>query len=267
MQSPRPRISPKVLLELAEKLHQDDPIAQNRLKMHPLVNHYQTWSILLIGGAWLLMISVAPILLFLMLFGTKFNFTGQWVIAAAWLLGGSFIVGGLLPIAIWLDQFIRRERPSTAPLLGGIAILTSTIGSIFLIWQRMSEDVSPSMTVGVSALLGMIFIGWGVYRLITERQTNIVFRLVFLVAALCFSIGLVSNTIALKHEALAIPPANYRALQGLNGVLSPIGWIALIISNFSSVATRNIQWNKRTSLQLGLFGVLLIILLLLLLAR
>jgi hypothetical protein len=105
MQPSRSRISPKVLLELAEKLHQDDPNAQKRRKMHPLVELYQKWSILLVGGAWLLMLAAAPILLFLMLFGPKFNFTAQWVITAAWLLGGSFIAGGLLPIALWLDQF------------------------------------------------------------------------------------------------------------------------------------------------------------------
>jgi hypothetical protein len=267
MQPPRPRISQKVLLELAEKLHQDDPIAQSHLKIHPLLKLYQKWAALVIGDAWILMVAVAPILLFLMLFGPKFNFTGQWVIAAAWLVGGSFIVGGLLPITIWLDQFIRGDRPATAPLLAGIAILTSTIGGIFVIWQGMNESVPPLMIVGVSTLLGVLFIVWGVYRLITERQTNIVFRLLFLIAAFCFSVGLVSNMITLKHETLAIAPENYRALQALNGVLSPIGWSAFIISNLSSVATKNIHWNKRTSLQLGLLGVLLIILLLLLFAR
>jgi hypothetical protein len=164
-------------------------------------------------------------------------------------------------------QFIHGDRPSSAPLLAGIAILASTISGIFLILQMTNEDIPPSLTVGVSGLLGVLFIGWAVYRLFAEHQTSIVFRLIFLVAALCFSIGLVSTMIALKHEALAIAPANYRALQALNGVLSPIGWLALIISNFRPLATRTIQWNKQASVRLGLFSIVLILLLLLLLTR
>jgi hypothetical protein len=148
-----------------------------------------------------------------------------------------------------------------------MAIVTSTIAGVFLIGQGTNEAVPPLVTVSVSALLGVLFIGWGVYRLITERQTRLVIRLLFLIATLCFGVGLVSNSISLKQESLSIAPETYQALQGLNRLLSPIGWIAFVISNLGLGGTRNVQWNKRKILQLGLLGVLLIVFLLLLLAR
>lgn len=244
MQSSRPRISQKVLRELVEKLHQDDAIALERFKMHPLLRLYQKWAVLLIGGAWLVMMAVAPILLFLVLFGPTFNFTGQWIIVGAWLLAFSFIIGGLFAIALWMDQFIHNNHPNPATLLAGIAILIGTIGVIFLIWQRTNENIPPAITVGISVVLGILFIAWGVYRFINERQTPIVFRVLFLVGSFSFGVGLVITTVALKQEALAINLDDYRALQGLNSLLIPLGAIAFSIANLSSVATRNIQKNR-----------------------
>src|SRR5690242_20495630 len=98
MQPLRPRISQKVLLELADKLHQDDASVHNPLKAHPLLARLQSWTLLLIGGAWLAMLITAPIFLFLLLFGQTFNFTGHWVTAAGWLLAVSCLIGGVFLI-------------------------------------------------------------------------------------------------------------------------------------------------------------------------
>jgi hypothetical protein len=82
---------------------------------------------------------------------------------------------------------------------------------------------------------------------------------------LCLGIGLISNTMTLKHEALAIAPTTYRALQTLNIFLSPLGLILSTVTNLGIKG--NIKWSKRKLLELGLFGVILTIVLVLLLTR
>jgi len=243
MQPNRPRISPKVLHELAQKVHRDDPSPEDHHKMHALLERFQNWGILLFGGAWIMLVAAAPFLLLLLLF--RVNFTGQWLIALAWLASSSFVAVGFFLIAVWLEQSLRGSHPSTTTLLGGIALLVSTISGTFLIWQGTNDTIPPLVTVSVSVLLGLLFIGWGMYRLMTERQTRLIFRWLFLIAMLWFAISLVINVVSLKYEVLGIPPEIYRTLRTIRSIFSPLGWVILLLSNLGRLNSEKTGWERR----------------------
>jgi hypothetical protein len=258
MPTSRSRISPSVLRDLARKVHGDDPAQAGQCSPHPALTSYQKWAVILIGGAWFVLLAAAPLVLVLLPFGR--NDTVHWLIAGAWLLGITFIAVSLYLIAAWLDQSLHNGQPNINSLITGMALLTSTIGVLLLIWQEITDQVSPQVTVGVTVLLGVIFIGWGVYQLMSDRKTLLIFRLSFLIGMLCFGISLTLSVLSLHYEAFGIAPGIVQTIQAIGRLLSPIGWGTLLVSNLGRGETTTFRWSKRTIvLVLVMIGAILIL--------
>jgi hypothetical protein len=240
----RSGISPTVLRDLARKVHIDDPARAGQCNPHPALTSYQRWAVILLGSAWFVLLVAAPLVLVLLPFGR--NDTVHWLVAAAWLLGITFIAVSLYLIAAWFDQSLHNGQPNINSLITGMALLTSTIGVLFLIWQEMTDQVSPQVAVGVTVLLGMIFIGWGVYRLMSDRKTMLIFRLFFLIGMFCFGISLILSVLSLHYQAFGIAPGINQTIQAIGRLFSPIGWGALLLSNLGRGETTSFRWSRRT---------------------
>src|SRR5262245_24262969 len=237
------RISPRVLAELARKVHPDRPPDDGKPVHKTYLSSVQHWAVVLIVSAWIAMLIAAPILLLLLLF--RINYTAEWVVNAFRLLGISFVAGGLYMIADWIQQFFYRKRRIYTPLLAGIGVLAITLSIGFLLWQGSNDTIHPLVAISISVLFLALSLGWGIYRLITERQTRVIFRVLFLIAMLCLGVGVLTNTISFKREFFDIPTATYHNLQTINYILSSLTWVFLLISQAGRAGERQ-SWSKRT---------------------
>jgi hypothetical protein len=195
----RPRISPKVLAELARKVHPELVTDDGKPVHRTFFSTAQHWAVLLIVGAWAVMLLVAPLLLLLLL--VRVNYTAHWLVSAFWLLGISFVVGGLLMIADWIEQYIHRKPRDDTALLAGIGIVITILIIGFLLWQGANDVIHPLVTFGLMALFSTLFVVWGIYRLIADRQTRLVVRVVYLLAMLCLGAGLLIASISLNRSS------------------------------------------------------------------
>jgi hypothetical protein len=239
----RPGISPKVLAELARKVHPELVTDDGKLVHRTFFSTAQHWAVLLIVGAWAVMLLVAPLLLLLLL--VRVNYTAQWLVSAFWLLGISFVVGGLLMIADWIEQYIHRKPRDDTALFAGIGIVITILIIGFLLWQGANDVIHPLVTFGLMALLSTLFVVWGIYRLIADRQTRLVVRVVYLLAMLCLGAGLLIASISLKQEFVGIAPDTYRTLSKAGFILSPLGWALLLFWQVGRVIEQP-SWSKRT---------------------
>jgi hypothetical protein len=141
-------------------------------------------------------------------------------------------------IAEWIEQYFYHKQRGYAALLGGIAIIVVTLSLGFLLWQGTNDEIHPLIAISISTLLAVLGVGWGLYRLITERQVPVLFRVSFLLAMLCFSAGLLISGIFLKQEFVGITPDTYRTLSQIRSILSPLSWGFLLISQASRFGER-----------------------------
>jgi hypothetical protein len=239
----RPPISPRVLAELARKVHPDRPPDDGEPGHKTFLSKARHWAVILIGGAWIAMLLAAPLLLLPLLF--RINYTVQWLISALWLIGASFVAGGLYIIAEWIEQYFYHKQRVYAPLLAGIGILAVTLSLGFLIWQGPNDAIHPLVTLGLTAFVSALFVVWGIYRVVAERETRLIFRVSFLIAMLCFSAGLLITGITLKQEFAGIGPDAYRTMRDVRSILSPLSWGFLLVSQ-AGRASEQQTWGKRT---------------------
>jgi hypothetical protein len=239
----KPQNSSKGLAELVRSVYIGRSAKDGSIVHRTLLANVRHWAVVLIVSAWIVMLLAAPLLLVLLLF--RINYTVEWLINALWLLGISLVAGGLYIIIEWFEQYFYHEKRTYSLLFAGIGILVVTLSTGFLLWQGTNDAIHPLVAIGASSLFLALSVGWGVYRLITERQTHIIFRLSFLLAMLCLGVGLLISSISLKREFFDIPNATYQRLQTISQALWPISWSLMLISQVGRTGERE-PWSKRT---------------------
>lgn len=224
MHPTRPRISPKVLRELTQRLHEND--AQSTSSW---LESVISWSGLLAIGIWAVLIIAALIALLLLPFG--YNFTVEWLRAAGWTVGISFMLVGAWLIAQWLDLYFHDRHSDIGPLIFGLVILISTISLALLYWHGLDENTSPLTVLSEAIVLASMLIGLGVYQFVTQPHKALIIRIVGLVAMASTGVGMFLTVILSRPQTFALDLQFASTLHWIANICLLAGWPAVFISN------------------------------------